>query len=231
MDSLNEKLVVRRSWSLKKRIGFVFGAVLIVVSAIYGSYFYGYQKGISDIEGASLLIEDLRDNVKLLKAEGKAFNSELTRSNSESDVQKAAYKELEKAYEQLDKKNEFLNRRVNFYRSILSPEDGISGVRVHTVKLLEGANANEVDFELTLIQSVQHEKEAKVAVEVQLFANRRSSEPISSWQSSQKDYSFRYSEIVKGSIKLGENALEGVIKFTVVPEGDIEKQIVEWHKL
>jgi len=131
MLNVQEKMVVRPGWSNKKKNLIIFTTLVAVISLVVGMYYHGYSKGIRNVEGHELLISDLQNNISELGVAKKDLQKKLARLEVDRDVQKSAYKELEKTYERVDQNNEYLNRRVNFYRSILTPKDGVSGVRIH----------------------------------------------------------------------------------------------------
>ena len=145
------------------------------------------------------------------------------------NVQQAAYVELEKNYELVDQRNEFLNRRVNFYRSILSPDDGISGVRIHNVNLIEEQKI--IFFEITLIQSINHERDATAKVYVELYEAKEGRKPLASWQADNQNFKFKFFETVEGSVVSDKNIDNMFLKIIVLPNGDSTKQLVEWHEV
>jgi len=232
MNNTQETLVIRPSWSNKKRKRYILIAILALILLTTSTYFFGYFKGLKDVEGNALWIADLQKNVSELRKSEKELQNKVARLKTNDSVQKTAYKELEKTYEQVDQKNEFLNRRINFYRSMVSPKDGISGVRIHSFKLLESNVKNKVDFEITLIQSITHSSKANVEVMVELYRSKDSASPELVWSHSSNDYSFRYYEIVKGALNYSDGEVDGkFIKLTVTPDGDKNKQLVEWRKV
>ena len=118
---------------------------------------------------------------------------------------------------------------MNFYRSILTPKDGISGVRIHDVSLIE--EKNTIYFEIILIQSINHEREVDAKVFVELFETKEDRKPIVAWKAITHDYKFKFSETVRGSL-VSEKELNGkFLKIIVLPNGDSSKQLVEWHKV
>jgi len=232
MLNMQQKMVVRPDWSSRKRKTIIFMVLLTAISLIVGMYYYGYSKGIRNVEGRELLITDLQNNIADLASAKKDLQKKLTRLEVDRGVQKSAYKDLEKTYERVDQKNEYLNRRVNFYRSILTPKDGVSGVRIHGFKLLKTNDESKLDFELTIIQSIRHDKRANVTVKIELFGEKNSSSSELLWNPETTVYSFRHFEVVTGSLVSSKGDMnDKYIKVTVIPGGDTSKELVEWRKV
>ncbi len=224
-----ETLVIRPKRSRKKRLSLMGLYALIFVASIGLMFYLGYQFGNGHGDESSQVIKSLRKEYKELKGQYDDLLANEAKLVQSESVQKSAYSELEKDYELVEQKNEFLNRRVNFYRSILSPEDGVSGVRIHDVSLRE--ELNDVYFEIVLIQAINHERKATAKVYVELFNSKRDRKPITSWKAANHDFQFKFSEVVRGALN-AKDGLDGkFLKIIVLPSGDSSKQLVEWHKV
>lgn len=226
---IEENLVIRPRRSLKKKLivaGFYF---FIFVIAVIAALYFGYQFGDGKQNRNSQVINSLKQDYDQIKEKYDALLVNEAMLVQTKNVQQSAYVELERTYEIVEQRNEFLNRRVNFYRSILSPKDGVSGIRIHDVSLRE--ETNNLYFEIVLIQSINHSKEATAEVYVELFETKQSPKPIVRWKTSDHDFKFKFSEIVRGTLRAKQGLDGKVIKIIVLPEGDSSKQLVEWHKV
>jgi hypothetical protein len=228
--STEQQLVIRPKRSKKKRIVVAIFYLIIFLLSVYATYYLGYKSGTIGNETRIIALAELEEKYSELKQKNAELTFELAKLEQYKEVQKAAYSELEKTYETVEGKNEFLNRRVNFYRSILSPEDGVSGLRVHAVKLTERSNS-KVDFEITLVQSINHERKIKVNILVELFDSKKAADSLDDWKSSSDTLVFSYSKVVRGSLRLDSSLRNKFVKITVTPENDSSKQLVEWHKI
>ena len=230
MDPLSgEKLVIRPKRSRKaKAFGVAVYALVLLVAVSFAAY-TGFWFGVGDLDRGTSKLNKLQEEHKVLSLKHDKLLLEEAKLVQSQNVQQSAYIELEKNYELVDQRNEFLNRRVNFYRSILSPKDGISGVRIHDVSLVE--EKNNIYFEIILIQSINHEHEAGAKVFVELFETKLDRKPIVAWKAKTHDYKFKFSETVSG-VLTSEHSLDGkLLKIIVLPNGDSSKQLVEWHKV
>jgi len=220
----SDKMIIRPTWSAKKRNMLILSTLSLLAMLFFLTYYIAYQRGSTHGGDNAFLLSELKKNVSVFKSENKVLKKQVARLESSDSINQSAYKALEKTYERVDQKNEFLNRRVNFYRSIISPKDGVSGLRLH--------EESSVNFEMTLIQAINHSASANVEVRVGLYESKDSAEPLTVWNPSNKLYSFRYSEVIFGGLVLDKGNVKGkFIKVVVVPDKDNGRQLVEWHKV
>ena len=197
MDSYSGKqLVIRPKRSRKSKLLAVVFYAVIAFFAIGSSTYLGFRYGANIHDRSAQAFADLKREHKQLKSKYEDLLFQEAKLVQGQNVQQAAYIELEKNYELVDQRNEFLNRRVNFYRSILSPADGVSGVRIHDVNLVE--EQNNIFFEITLIQSINHASEATAKVYVELYKNKQDRQPLVSWKADNHDFKFKFFETVQG---------------------------------
>lgn len=223
----NEQLVIRPKRSRKTKslvLSFYCVLSLIVMSLVF---YAGLSVGSGEQSRSAKKLEVLQKKFTKLSDKHSSLLEQEAKLTQTQNVQQAAYVELEKNYELVDQRNEFLNRRVNFYRSILSPDDGVSGVRIHDVSLIE--EGDSIYFEVVLIQSINHSSRASAKVFVELFETKQSRQPIAAWKTENHNFQFKFSETVRGSLE-SEKELDGMfLKIKVLPNGDSAKQLVEWH--
>lgn len=225
----DEQLVIRPKRSRKSKFLAACFYVLIAVFAISLGTFLGFRYGANNHDQSARALTVLKKEHRQLQSKYKNILLQEAKLVQGQNVQQAAYIELEKNYELVDQRNEFLNRRVNFYRSILSPVDGISGVRIHDVNLIE--EQKNIFFEITLIQSINHESEATAKVYVELYENKQDRQPLVSWQTDSHDFQFKFFETVQGSLVSEKGFEDMFLKIIVLPSGDSTKQLIEWHEV
>ena len=224
-----EQLVIRPRRSRKTKLLVTCFYVLIALFVTSLTTFAGFRYGANNHDQSSRALAALKKEHKQLRSKYKNILLQEAKLVQGQNVQQAAYIELEKNYELVDQRNEFLNRRVNFYRSILSPVDGISGVRIHDVNLIE--EQKNIFFEITLIQSINHDSEATAKVYVELYKSKQDRQPLVSWQADNHSFQFKFSETVQGSLVSEKGFEEMFLKIIVLPNGDSTKQLVEWHEV
>ncbi len=223
------KLVIRPKRSRKSKLLAAFFYVVIAFFAISSATYLGFRYGSNIHDRSAQAYADIKQKHKQLKSKYEDLLLQEAKLVQGQNVQQAAYIELEKNYGLVGQRNEFLNRRVNFYRSILSPADGVSGVRIHDVKLIE--EQNNIFFEITLIQSINHDSEATAKVYVELYENKKDRKPLVSWKADNHDFKFKFFETVQGLLVSKKGFKNMFLKIIVLPRGDSAKQLVEWHEV
>ena len=82
------------------------------------------------------------------------------------EIDREAYKEVEGSLTALQAKIQEQRDAIAFYRGIVSPADGKSGLRVQDLKLTRGNAEREFNLRLVLVQAMQHDR--KVSGDVRM---------------------------------------------------------------
>lgn len=90
--------------------------------------------------------------------------SSLARVSRQLQIDQAAYEALRKELEASNRQINELASELKFYRSIISPADGRSGVRIQEFDLKPANTANEYRYRLILIQALDHESSVQGSV-------------------------------------------------------------------
>lgn len=228
--STNE-ISIRPKWSRDRKIAVISISVLTAVGLLFGSFKAGYRKANFDSVEHGSYITRLEKELSITKSKAKDARKKRAVAERDSQVQKAAYAEINKTYQKVDDQNEELNRKLDFYRSIITPEDGTSGVKIHDVRTTLDADG-KLGFEVVMIQSIDHSSSKNVTILIELKKSKRTSDIIKKWPiSGRKTIKFRHSNIVKGIFQNVEIKSGMVLKITARPDGRADKQLVEWHEL
>ena len=110
------------------------------------------QAYVDHIQGLDKEIADLKQEVAILK------------TNQEVDV--VSYKEVEASLIHLQDKIQEQRDAIAFYRGIVSPADGNSGLRVQNLKITRGKAEREFNLRVVLVQAMKHDR--KVSGDVRL---------------------------------------------------------------
>lgn len=228
--STNE-ISIRPKWSRDRKIVVIGLSILTAVGLLFGSFKAGYRKANFDSVVHGSYITRLEKELSAVEAKAKDFQQKMAVAQRDSQVQKAAYAEINKTYQKVDDKNEELNRKLNFYRSIITPEDGRSGVKIHDVRTTLNANG-ELGFEVVIIQSIDHSASKNVSVLIELLKSKKARSSIQQWPTTgRKRISLRYSDTISGVFEDVQVKSDMVLKITAQPNDRVDKQLVEWHEL
>lgn len=138
-------------------------ALILYVMYEWGRFEGGYSK-FAEIQRRRELtaqIETLSDANEKLRADIAA--AELARN-----VDRQAYANVETSL--ADLQGQVLKHReeLTFYRGIVSPEDGIGGLRVQRFHVLPGAAEHQYRLQLVLVQSMRQDAAASGSVGIQI---------------------------------------------------------------
>jgi len=138
------------------------------------------------------------------------------------EVDRESYKVIEESLVPLQAKIQEQRDAINFYRGILSPLDGYSGLRIQDLKLTNGKNDREFYIRLVLTQSMNYDRKVSGVVDVSLIGNQSGIEKIYnisellpedskfSWA-----FSFRYFQDFEQQMELPDNFIPELIKVEV----------------
>ena len=84
------------------------------------------------------------------------------------DVDRKAYADVEKDLAHLQAKVLKHQEELTFYRGIVSPEDGIGGLRIQRFQVLPGGVENSFRLRLVLVQSMRQDAVVSGAVVLQI---------------------------------------------------------------
>ena len=228
--STNE-ISIRPKWSRDKKIVVIGASILTAIGLLFGSYKVGYRKANFDSVEHGSYITRLERELSSVESKAKELQRKLAVAQRDSQVQEAAYGEINKTYQKVDDKNEELNRKLNFYRSIISPEDGRSGVKIHDVRTTLDAKG-QLGFEVVMIQSIDHSSSKNVSILIELMESKKARSNIQQWPANgRKVINLRYSDVLSGFFENVQIKSDMVLKITARPNGRVDKQLVEWHEL
>jgi hypothetical protein len=198
-------LTIRPKLSKAVMLGSMGGGLLLLLLGLYLSHSIGVQSGHTQFQQDQALIQQLNNTISGLRTELDSSGEGLVFAQRQQQIQDEAYKQISKAYANSEQKNRVLGSQLDFYRSIISPENGQSGPAIQS---LEAKHENgQVTFDVILVQAIKHKTQVRGNLQVTLFESDRS---MGQWPvSSPRSVSYQYFEQVSGSIErvsLADNA-------------------------
>lgn len=198
-------LTIRPKMSKSVQLVSIFIAMTLLALALYYTYMNGVKSGHAKFEQDQSLIQQLTLTIGELRNDLDTSQEGLTFAQRQQQIQEEAYKQISKAYSNSEQKNRVLGSRLDFYRSIISPEDGQSGPAIQS---LEHQFSNgKLSFDVILVQAIKHKHQVRANLRVTLYENDLAT---GQWpNSSPRSVSYQYFKQVSGSIekvKLADNA-------------------------
>jgi hypothetical protein len=145
-----------------------------------------------------------------LERQNSKLNARVAELEMARKLDREAYGQVEQTLGELQSQ---LSRQADdlaFYKSIVSPADGIQGLRIHRFEVRPGAEPREYQLKLTLIQSMRHESVAAGLVQVVLHGMqgdrpaRYSVGELLGRPKAQLPFSFRYFQTIEQAVTLPE---------------------------
>lgn len=181
------------------------GGAFLLFALVYFAYGYGVRSGHDRYQQDQAMIDQLKRTITDLRLDLSVAQEGLIFSKRQLQIQEEAYTQMSKAYANSEQKNSVLGSRLDFYRSIISPEDGQSGPAIQ--ELNQSFSQGELAFDITLVQAIKHKHQVRGSLRVTLFENDVAT---AQWPlSSERSVSYQYFKQVSGSIdkqSVAENA-------------------------
>ena len=197
--------------------------LVIFVSLVIGSYYFGkYQSGSNEVLYRDQLVE--------LERELESFEQHketLVLAQSQLQITKEAYGGLKDSLMQCDANIDTVRHELAFYRSIISPDDGESGLKIHDLQLERVADGS-FSVTVVLLQSIEHDDSVGGEVHLEVVAED-GDQVIGRWpETGGKRFDLRYFEKVTGQIDLLAGVDAERIHVVVDPDGKSD-EIDRWY--
>ena len=189
-------------------------AVAAAVAAVGAGSWFAYQRGqmSAGLDAAEVARErrDLTSKVTRLEAENSKLNAQVAELEMARRLDREAYGHVERTLGDLQSQ---LSRQADdlaFYKSIVSPADGIQGLRIQRFEVEPGARPREYVLKLTLIQAMRHESLAAGLADVVIHGMqgdrpaRHTVGELLGRPRAQLPFSFRYFQTIEQAVTLPE---------------------------
>lgn len=199
------ELLIKPKMSAQVRLALIAGVLVLGAAALYGAYTMGVRSGHQQFQQDRLMLEQLDNTIVDLRNDLALAQEKMINAQRQQQIQEEAYRQISSAYASSEQKNSYLGSRLDFYRSIISPEDGQSGPAIQAAhaSLENGA----VVFDITLVQAIRHKHQVQGSLRVALYVGEQLS---GQWPAGgPRSVNYQYFQQVSGTIEavnLSENA-------------------------
>lgn len=196
-NSTNQISIKPRASTMAKTIAAVVAAI-VVLSLIYFSYSFGVRSGHSQYEQDSALITQLNSTINDLQNDLDQSQQKIIFSDRQKQIQEEAYKQMSTAYASSEQKNSYLGSRLDFYRSIISPEGGQSGPAIQAIDYSSevGLAGSDIAFDVTLVQAIKHKVNVTGNLVVELYDGDAK---LSQWpENGSRSINYQYFQQISG---------------------------------
>jgi hypothetical protein len=206
-------------WSRAQWLGL---AVALAATALTAAYAYHRGQKSAGLDAAQVMLErrELTGKVSRLEAENARLNAEVAELEMARRLDREAYGQVEHTLGELQSQLSRQGDDLAFYRSIVSPADGIEGLRIQRFEVQPGGEPREVLLKLTLIQAMRHESLASGLAQVVVHGTqegrpaRYTVGELLGRPRAQLPFSFRYFQTVQQAVTLpdGFEAFEAEVQ-------------------
>jgi hypothetical protein len=147
-------------------------AAMLAVGSLYLAFELGrYESGYS-------LLDHRRERGTLAAqlAEERAASDELRRqlaiAETAGEIDRATYEQVESTLGELQAQIQAQEEELVFYRGIVSPQDGVAGLRIQSLEVLPSDGEGRYLLRLLLVQAIVHSRRVAGAVKLQLEGTR-----------------------------------------------------------
>ena len=161
------QLVVRYHSPWRRRV-LLAALILGTAFVLYGMYEWGrFEGGYSKFAEVQRRRE-LAAKIESLEEENDKLRAEIAKGELAKDVDRKAYATVEKDLEALQAQVLKHREELTFYRGIVSPEDGIGGLRLQGFQVVPGAGERHFRLRLVLVQSMRQDAVVSGTVSIQI---------------------------------------------------------------
>lgn len=219
------ELSIKPKMSLPLQLALVAVGAIVFCGSLYWSYQAGKQAGHQQIDQDLATISRLNTNIAGLSGQLEKAKEDLIVAQRHQQIQEEAYNRINEAYAGSERKNSYLGSRLDFYRSIISPEDGNAGPAIQSLQAERTEQG--VKFDVTLVQAIRHKVQVRGALEVTLIENERS---VAVWPSSNpRNVSYQYFEQISGQFEVANISDDAILRVTLTLQDG--KQLVRDYPL
>ena len=234
---MSDRLVIKRHAPGRARLVLAAAAVLGVL-ALWGLFEWGRKAGGYDRFEAAAEREAFEAEVARLEGVNDDLTRQLAVLETADKIEQKAYGEVSEELGDLQSQIAELNKELAFYRSVMAPADGDTGLQIQAVQLFRNGGEGGYQLKLVLVQAGPQDRRVKGAVTVALLgaegtggAVRRLDLTEVSGDEEQMRYSFRYFQILEWDFTLPDGFLPAEIEVNLKPssKGDAVVAAFPWQ--
>ena len=177
-----------------------------------GMYEWGrFEGGYSKLAEIQRRLE-LNAKLEVLQEDNEKLRGEVAAVELARSVDHKAYSDVEKTLADLQAQVLKHREELTFYRGIVSPEDGIGGLRVQRFQIVPGSAPNQFQLRLVLVQSMRQDAVASGSATIEI-EGVRDNKPVqlalsevggATRADGQVPFQFRYFQNIEQDVALPE---------------------------
>ena len=219
------QISIKPKISSRVKIAVLVGVLGSVGVAVLLAFNAGVRSGNAQIDQDRSMLEQLNSTIVKLRSDLDVALEDAVIAQRHQQIQEEAYKQINAAYSGSEQKNRYLGSRLDFYRSIISPEDGQTGPAIQALDVKQAGS--DVSFEVTLVQAIKHKHQIRGKLTLELYVEDKK---VGRWpESGTRNINFQYFQNISGVIEAVQLAKNVRMRVElVVQDGD---PLEKWFNL
>jgi len=141
---------------------------LLGVGSLYLAFELGqYQSGYSLLDQRRTRAT-LEEQLTAERSVSEELRRQLAIAETAGEIDRATYSQVESTLGELQTKIQAQEEELVFYRGIVSPQDGVAGLRIQSLEVLPSDGEGRYLLRLLLVQAIVHSRRVSGAVKLQL---------------------------------------------------------------
>ena len=192
------------------RIALLVAVVALLAVAGWAGYTQGQRTAGHDAAAVAAVHRSLTKQVRQLESRNRKLQAKVAELEMSRRLDRDAYSQVERTLGSLQSQLARQSDDLAFYRSIVSPADGVRGLRIQRFEVTPGAAPREVVLKLTLVQAMSHESVVSGLVQVTISGmngdtpERYTIGDLLEKPRAQLPFSFRYFQTIEQAVSLPE---------------------------
>lgn len=226
MASRGSHHVIRRQPPLRRGMFVVF-VVAFFLWAMWMAFDFGRKRAGFDSDETTRQITSLELRLNQYKEDNRQLREKVAFLDHGKSIDRQAQGQVEKALTEQQAELSELKHQLNFYQSIVSPEEASEGVQVQTFAIEPGSAHGALRYKVTLIQGPARAKRVQGTLTISIEGDTEdgaTSIGLVEFNSDKKpklNYDFKYYQNFDGDIILPEDFRPERVVLRVVPKGRV----------
>ncbi|MEO0971608.1 MAG: DUF6776 family protein [Pseudomonadota bacterium] len=212
-------------------MAFAAGAA-IALAAVGIAFESGRRFGQGEWQSGAQQLEVLVRESNQLGADNQRLRRELATLSTSRGVEQQAQQEVRSMLMELERKVQSQREELDFYRTIVSPKDGVAGLRIQDFRVRPSAQGSLYHLQLVLVQAAKHDKPVAGIVEFRIEGVTEgrptvftAQELAAATEGAELAFSFRYFKDLEQDVVLPPDFVPDRVVVEVSPEDDPDRAI------
>ena len=192
----------------------------------YLLYEFGrYQAGYALLD-AQAERQALKAEIATLEARNEDLRRQIAVFETSREIDQEAYSQVEDNLAELQANIQAQEEELAFYRGIVSPSDGVVGLKIQRFELLPADSDAAVLMRLVLVQAMKHDRRVSGVVKLSVHGEQAGAEAVLSLselvaegESGELAYSFLYFQDLERQLVLPKGFLPDRVELEIRPKG------------